>query len=136
VADSEPSKRPKRRLKAPTQTVRERAEQAQQTADRPARNRHVKTAASAAGRPIRGIGRVFQRQPFHFIGVVLRPIGRILFPRYFREAYLELRLVEWPNRKTSRQLTYAVLAFAVVFGAVIATVDYGLDKVFRTLLLK
>jgi preprotein translocase SecE subunit len=48
----------------------------------------------------------------------------------------ELRLVTWPNWKQSRQLTFAVLVFAVIFGAAIAVVDYGLDKVFRNILLK
>jgi preprotein translocase SecE subunit len=61
---------------------------------------------------------------------------KILVPKYFREAFKELKLVSWPNWQQSRKLTYAVLSFAVVFGTVIAVVDLGLDRVFKTILLK
>jgi preprotein translocase SecE subunit len=66
----------------------------------------------------------------------LRLLGKVLFPAYLRNSWQELRLVTWPNWKQSRQLTSAVLIFAIIFGAVIALVDYGLDKVFRSILLK
>jgi preprotein translocase SecE subunit len=136
VADSEEPKRSKRRLRAPNQTIRERAEQAQQTAAQPAKSRHVRAAADSASRPLRGAAKIFRYQPFKFIAKVLRVIGRVLVPSYFRNSWRELRLVEWPNRKQSRQLTGAVLGFAIVFGALVATVDYGLDKVFKAILLK
>jgi preprotein translocase SecE subunit len=74
---------------------------------------------------------------------VLRPlkrparfVGRIIYPSYFRNSWKELKQVTWPTLKESRQLTYAVLIFAVVFGATIALVDYGLDKAFKDFLLK
>jgi len=47
-----------------------------------------------------------------------------------------LRQVTWPNRKESRQLTLAVILFAVIFGAMVTVLDYGLDKVFKQVLLK
>ncbi len=67
---------------------------------------------------------------------VFRWIGYVLLPPYFRNAYRELRKVEWPNRKQSWQLTWAVIIFAVIFGVIIAVVDYGLDKLFKQILLK
>ena len=60
----------------------------------------------------------------------------IIVPRYFRTSFIELKKVAWPSLKQSLKLTYAVLAFAVVFGSAIALLDYGLDKVFKTILLK
>jgi preprotein translocase SecE subunit len=75
-------------------------------------------------------------QPFKTIGWLGKQIGKILVPKYFREAFKELKLVSWPNWQQSRKLTYAVLSFAVVFGTVIAVVDLGLDRVFKTILLK
>ena len=66
----------------------------------------------------------------------MRIIGAILLPRYFRNSWKELRQVTWPNGRESRRLTIAVVLFATVFGLVIALVDYGLDKVFKQVLLK
>lgn len=136
MADSEPASRPKRRLRN-TETVRERAERAQEDATKPSRRSLIKnTAATTAARPARGIARVFNRQPFRFIGKLLGFLGHIVFPRYLRNSWRELRLVSWPNRQQTRQLTFAVLLFAVVFGAIVALVDYGLDKLFKEVILK
>lgn len=67
---------------------------------------------------------------------LIRLLGLILIPRYIRNSFQELRGVTWPSFKESMRLTYAVIIFAVVFGVSIALVDYGLGKVFKTLLLK
>lgn len=60
---------------------------------------------------------------------------RHLIPRYFREAGQELKEVTWPTRKETWRLTLAVFLFALIFGLLIAVVDYGLDKLFKKLLL-
>jgi preprotein translocase SecE subunit len=67
---------------------------------------------------------------------VIRFIGRILGLGYFRGSWQELRQVTWPTRREGRRLTTAVIIFAVIFGALIAGVDWGLDKLFKQLLLK
>jgi preprotein translocase SecE subunit len=67
---------------------------------------------------------------------VIRFLGKLLGFGYFRSAYQELKLVTWPSWYESRRLTTAVMIFAVVFGLLIAVVDYGLDKLFKQLLLK
>jgi preprotein translocase SecE subunit len=63
-------------------------------------------------------------------------LGRHLIPRYFRSAFHELRLTTWPTRKQSRQLTLAVVIFSVVFGIFVSLLDYGLDKLFKEILVK
>lgn len=140
MADEESTKRPKRRLRTAAPTVREQAEKAQASSEKPKRGRRVKAATKTAGKPLSKVwsflGHIFNRQPFRLIGKILRFIGRIIFPRYLRNSFRELRFVSWPNRKQSRQLTFAVLAFAIIFGASIALLDYGLDKLFKSLLLK
>ncbi len=65
-----------------------------------------------------------------------RIIGLILMPMYFRNSWKELKQVTWPNFKLSRQLTLAVIIFAVFFGVSIALVDSGLSRVFKVILLK
>ena len=66
----------------------------------------------------------------------MRFLGRILGFGFFASSWQELRQVTWPTRREGRRLTTAVIIFSVVFGALIAVVDYGLDKLFRQVLLK
>ncbi len=132
MAETKP-KTSKRRVKNP-ESFRERAIKAAEGSERPARAGRVKQSAanvlSPVSRPVRqGAGRVFGLRPF-------RLLGKILLPSYLRNSWRELKLVNWPNWRESRRLTFAVLLFAVVFGASIALVDYGLDKIFRAVLLK
>jgi preprotein translocase SecE subunit len=122
----------KRRVKDP-ETFRERAAKAAETPE-PTRTARLKGSSSGRVRSItRPIG--------HPLRVVTgtkpaRLIGKVLLPSYLRNSWRELKLVAWPNWLESRRLTYAVLIFAVIFGAAIALVDYGLDKLFKDILLK
>lgn len=83
--------------------------------------------------PLRPVGKLLIRierwKPIHFIGLVV-------VPRYVRNSFKELKLVTWPSFKESRRLTTAVIIFATVFGLLIAVTDYGLDKVFKKVILK
>jgi preprotein translocase SecE subunit len=74
--------------------------------------------------------------PFRIVGRFLGRISRFIVPPYFRNSWRELRAVTWPKMRVSFKLTFAVIVFAVVFGTVVAVVDYGLDKVFKQVLLK
>lgn len=70
----------------------------------------------------------------------LRPLGflrflRFIMPPYFRNSWRELKQVTWPSRKETWQLTLAVFLFATIFGLVVAVTDFGLDKVFKRILL-
>lgn len=127
----------KRRIVRNPETFRERAVKATTQSEQPRRRSQLAQWLSKPFRLLgRGLTRLFRIQPFRAVGFVFIWIGRILFPRYFRNSWRELRLVSWPNWQQSRQLTFAVLAFAIVFGALIAGVDYGLDKLFKQVLLK
>ena len=136
----EPTARPKRRVKNP-ETFRERAVKATAANERPGKARRLKTAGGNITRPVTSpVKRVLRKlatiQPFRFILKLLRWVGLVLVPPYLRNSWKELKLVTWPTRKQSRQLTFAVLIFAIIFGAAVAVVDYGLDKLFRNILLK
>ena len=130
-----------RRLVKNPETFRERAVKAAESGEKPHRIRRVLTVVAKPFKLIfRPIGRfiklVFYRQPFLLLRRPLRIIGKVLLPIYIRNSWRELRQVNWPSWKQSRSLTLAVILFAVVFGLVIAGVDYGLDKLFRQILLK
>lgn len=66
----------------------------------------------------------------------VRFIGRILGLKYLRDSFRELHSVTWPTFKESTRLTGAVIIFSIVFGLFVAVVDFGLDKLFKQILLK
>lgn len=118
----------RRQLRKTSETMRERAERATAKSEKASqkRPRKIRSAISAFfGR----LGRLALWRPFRFV-------GRIIVPRYLRNSWQELRQVTWPDGKQTRQLTSAVILFAVVFGALIAAFDYGLDKLFKQVIIK
>lgn len=138
----EPKK--KRKLRS-APTVREKAEiAAKKPAEKPKR---VRKAARKTVSPVvwlwRGICRLlrpfrfllwpFKTRPMRWLG---RMLSYVLLLRYFRNSWKELKLVTWPDRKQTTQLTIAVFAFAIAFGLAVSITDYGLDKLFKKVLLK
>ncbi len=126
--------KPKRRMVKRAETVREKAEKASQAKPKKTGVLHLALRYIAA--PFRWIGRGIAKS-----GRWLRKfkafkiIGKILWPAYFRESWKELRQVTWPSRRETWQLTLAVIIFSVIFGALVAVVDFGLDKVFKKLII-
>jgi len=118
------------------ETVRERNEKASLKATASAdkvKKQPVRKAARAIGKPLKVVAKPFKVRPVRF---VFKWLGRILLPRYFRNAFKELRQVKWPSRRETWKLTFAVLIFAVVFGFLVTITDYGLDKVIKRIVLR
>jgi len=131
VAD-EDQKKPKRRVRK-VESVRDISTKSEQLAT-VGNSRKIWRGFTAPvrfiGRGIAGVGRKLNKIK------VFRILGFILWSPYFRNSWKELRQVTWPNGKQSRQLTTAVILFAVTFGIIIALLDFGLDKIFKQVLLK
>ena len=124
--------KPKRRLRPP-QTVREKT---QQKKDQPVKPKRLSKVRAAIAKPFKLAGNFLGKYKFfRGVGKVLRFIGKILVPPYIRNSWKELKLVTWPNRRETFRLTFAVIAFAVVFGALVATLDYGLSRLFKVIIL-
>lgn len=124
--------KPKRRMVKKAETVREKAEKSGQP--KPPKKRGVlRLALSYIFAPFRWIGRQIAK-----LGrfKVFRILGKILWPTYFRNSWKELRQVTWPTGRETWQLTLAVIIFSIIFGVIIAVVDYGLDKSFKQLIIK
>lgn len=128
---AEETAKSKRRLIKKVETVRERVEKAAEGSE--AKPRRLRTTTHKASAPFRLIGRFFSR--LNRIKV-FRIIGYIIVPPYFRNSWHELRQVTWLKLSMSLRLTFAVIIFAVIFGIVIALLDFVLDKLFREVLLK
>lgn len=126
----------KRRLKK-VESVRERASK---TSSESA-PRRISNTASKAGRPIK-VAVQLGRKEYHPLKMPDNKVGRFLnrrarlTPRFLRESWSEVRQVTWPTARETVKLTTAVFLFAIIFGTVIAIVDYGLDKLFRSVILK
>jgi len=137
---AEAPKRTKRIVKNP-ETFREKSIKASVANDKPGVAKRIKSRSgkltNPIWKPVKGLFiKLNKVQPFKFIFKLFRLLGLIIAPKYVRTSWIELKQVTWPNRLKSRQLTSAVLIFAIVFGTAVALVDYGLDKLFRHILLK
>jgi preprotein translocase SecE subunit len=125
---------PKRRLRAANaETVRERTEKLQQRATAPKKQSTIRTFFDGFFWPLRKLGQ-FISSLGRFR--VFRWIGYVLYPPYIRNSWRELRQVSWPGFKLTMRLTYAVILFSVVFGLIVAGVDFVLDKVFKEIIVK
>ena len=62
---------------------------------------------------------------------VLRRIGG-----YFKGSWEEIKLVRWPDRRSTWKMTGALIAFTVAFAVVILLLDYGFQALFKALLNK
>lgn len=118
------------------ESMREQAVAAQSKAKKP---RKLKATANTALKPVNKIAQIGKTElyiplPDNKAGRFLNK-RRSLVPKYFKESWKELRAVTWPSRKQTWQLAFAVFIFAVVFTLFVGVLDYGLDKIFRKVLL-
>ncbi len=116
-------------------SFRERNQKAAEAHDKPKR---IRKAAASAARPVGKLGSALTAE-YHLIPQKEKPgflfKSRRATPSYFVKAWQELRLVTWPKRKETWKLVFAVYVFAIGLGLAIALLDYGLDKLFRDVIL-
>lgn len=125
----------KRRTVKKTETVRERADKTQ-VEKKP---RRINRTASSAAKPIKAAYKFGKREyslplPNNKAGRFLNKRGRLV-PKFFAEAWQELRQVTWPSRQETTKMTIAVFIFALIFGTTIWIVDMGIENLFRKVLL-
>jgi preprotein translocase SecE subunit len=132
VAEEESESKAPRRIRK-VETIREKVEKGGAPENAPQKRRPIRAFFRLIGKPFRPIGRFVK-----WLGRyrIMRIIGYIIVWPYFRNSWGELKQVTWPTKKESRRLTLAVIIFAIVFGTLVAAVDYGLDKIFKRILLK
>lgn len=119
----------KRRVVKTTETVRSRSEKS--TAGK-TRRLNILTKRAGSNKAPR---KEYQLpMPDNKIGRLMRRRVRFV-PKYFREAWSELKQVTWPSRRETIKLSLAVFVFALIFGGLIWLVDYGLDNLFRKVLI-
>lgn len=133
----------KKRVIKKAETVRERVERG----DQPSKRRVVRQTGGAVAKPFKAVFNAikFILRPFSFLLIPFKTkparfVGRILASillfKFFREAWAELRQVQWPTAKETYRLTVAVFIFAVIFGAIVAALDEGLGVIFKKLFVE
>jgi preprotein translocase SecE subunit len=139
MAEEKKTAKPKKLVvKRKRETVRERAEKSSVKARKQPRTRKI---ASSAVKPVKKVGSVLVKE-YHPIKPGKSKASKALtkkahlMPRYFIDAFKELRLVTWPSRKTVAKLTFAVVVFCVFTASVVRAMDYGFDKLFKDVILK
>lgn len=138
---AEKSNQKTRRVKNP-ETFREKAIKAASEDKKDSKIKsQLKTIINKIVKPIKNVfsklaKTTAAKKIWKIIGKPVRIIGLILVPRYIRNSWKELKLVTWPDWRTSRKLTIAVIIFAIVFGITVAVVDFLFNKLFKDILLK
>ncbi len=133
---AEAKKSSKKRQLKPAPSVREKVE----SSAAPKKSRRFGTARNKASKPLRKAADVGRKE--YYLPLPDNRMGRFLnkrrafVPKYFREAWQELKKVTWPGGKETAKLTFAVFMFAAFFMIFITAVDFVLDKVFKQLILK
>jgi len=147
-----PEKKPKRRLRS-APTLREQTEGQSTKVEKPALVKRLWRTRLFS--PVRAFGRLIKAialfiakgpigslvkaialsKPLWPIRFLLKILSKILLLGYFRNAWKELKLVVWPNARTTWRLTFAVLMFGIIFGLVIAGLDWVFERVFREIIL-
>jgi len=49
--------------------------------------------------------------------------------------FQEIKLVTWPDWKTTLRLTFAVVCFSVIFGIMVSLLDWGFEIIFKKVFL-
>lgn len=127
----------KRRIVKRPDTARDKIEKSAE----PKKERRITKSLAAGKGKVSRLTELSKRE-YHPIKLPDNKVGRFMtkkrrvLPQFLADAWQELRQVTWPNRRETTKLTTAVIIFAFVFGGLVAIIDYGLDKLFRNVILK
>ncbi len=127
---------PKVRTLRKVETVRQRADK---STPKP-KTRRLRAAKARISKPFKVVATIGKKE--YYLPMPANKFGnflnkrRSLMPSYFIDSFKELRQVVWPNRKTTVQLSAAVFMFAIFFSLIVTLTDYGLEKVFKQLIIK
>jgi preprotein translocase SecE subunit len=121
--------------KKPKTSLRQRNLKAAEAKEKP---RRIRKAASNAVKPVGKVRNALKTEYHVFpqaedAGFFSK--SRKATPSYFVNAVGELKQVSWPGRRETWKLVFAVFVFAISIGVFIAILDFGLEKLFREVIL-
>ena len=80
----------------------------------------------------KSVSKVNENKSDKKVFVLFRPFVAIF--RYFRDSFIELRQVRWPNRKATWKMVLAVLVYSAIFFAIISLLDLFFSWLFKLIL--
>ena len=80
----------------------------------------------------KSVSKVDENKSDKKVFVLFRPFVAIF--RYFRDSFIELRQVRWPNRKATWKMVLAVLVYSAIFFAIISLLDLFFSWLFKLIL--
>ena len=117
-------------------TLRERNLKAAAAKDRPKRIRKV--ATTAVVNPASKLRKILTSE-YHIFPRKNEPgffnKSRKITPSYVVKSASELKNVTWPGRRETWRLVFAVFVFSISIGIFISLLDFGLEKLFREVIL-
>lgn len=123
------------KVKKPKTSFRERNVKAAEAKEKP---RRIRKAASSAAKPVSKVRSALKTE-YHVFPRAEEPgfftKTRRVTPSYFVSATSELKQVTWPRRRETWKLVFAVFVFAITIGLFIALLDFGLEKLFKAVIL-
>ena len=120
----------KLRVRKPAETVRERAEKLTAKQDKSSSPK-----SSKVNKPLSILRSVTKKKTGSRVGTQKSKRFRLI-PKFFPEAWGELRLVTWPTKKEAARLTGAVIIFAAFFAVFIQLLDLVFNKLVKEIFLK
>jgi preprotein translocase SecE subunit len=122
-------------VRKPKATLRQRNVKAAEDKGKTKRIRRAASNTAASGKKV---GSILTTE-FHLTDRKEKPgflsKSRSLTPRYLSNSWQEIRQVVWPGRKETWKLVFAVFVFSIFVGGFIAVLDFGLEKLFRAVIL-
>ncbi len=123
------------KTKKPKTSLRQRNLKAAEAKEKPKR---IRKAASNAIKPV-GKLREALKTEYHIVPQKKKPgfftKSRRATPRYFSDSFAELKNVTWPKRRETWKLVFAVFVFAIMIGLFISILDFGLEAIFKKIIL-
>lgn len=122
-ASATPKKDAKKAAEAEVVKKTTKAKKPVKKVNKPAKNKKTNSKKRNIKAPkwLQAVGR--------FFGKIFGPFGR-----YVKGAWEELRVTKWPNRRSTWSLTLAVIIFAVIFAALILSLDNLFDWLLKLIL--
>jgi len=126
-----PEKDEEKKAKKQPESVRERAERAIAEANKPKRS-EVNAGKQSRSKKLKIAKKKDKKAKAK---KDKKPRRFHIIPKFIREAFKEIKLVTWPDARTTFKLTTAVIIFATVFSIMVSLVDYGFGKIFKKVFL-
>ena len=139
MAETDPkSKKAEARKRKEPETIRQKADKETEKRIKPTKKSRLKSKVS---KPLSTLHKAATKE-YHPIKVPekkgIKHLNKKvhIIPKFLKNAWAELKLVTWPTKKEAMKLTFAVIAFSIVFAVFVQALDYIFSRVVKEIILR